>query len=125
VKGGPTWRDHFVYSLGLGYAGTLDWVGPLRGDGPIVLYELKTSAYRAWPSAVDEAELQAAAYYLAWGEHESQPLAGICTLHVTPYEFRENWIPNGPRLIQRLKEWDWRRRQFGARVSGTEADYYV
>jgi hypothetical protein len=122
---GPFWCDELVYSIPLGYAGTLDFVCPRPGSGQLCLYELKTSAYRAWPQAVTEAELQAAAYYLAWANHHDPILeGGICTIHVTPYQVIENPI-QGVQLGAVLKQWDWRRRQFGARFSESEADHYV
>lgn len=118
--GGPVWADQVVHHTDLGYAGTLDVVATLPG-GLRACIELKTSAYTIWPEAVAEAQLQDAAYYLAWMHmHPDRPIDAIATFHVTPYMFHQHITSEPVALARAVQTWLMRLKQFASRYSQME-----
>jgi hypothetical protein len=118
---GPVFVDRLVFTDR--YAGTLDAVAPHPRVSGLVLYEVKTSAYKVWPAALEDAQLQAIAYALAWayGNPEIR-LAGVCTVHVTPYQFEEHLVTDVDGLGQLCDRWQLRLQQFSCRYREV-ADY--
>ena len=69
----------------LGYAGTLDLVAGHPLTPGLVLNELKSTGYKIWPQAIADAELQAAAYALAWPhQFPDLPIAALAP-HPPPF----------------------------------------
>lgn len=115
TAGGDRFVDQQVHSI-LGYAGTLDLLATLP-TGQRAVVELKTSAYTIWPEAIAEAQLQAAAYAMAWNEqHPEAPAQAIATYHATPYMVHGQ-LTFGPALNLVSHQWLQRLRQFSARYS--------
>lgn len=116
----PFWTDEVVHSTALGYAGTLDVVATLPG-GLRAVIELKTSAYTIWPEAIAEAQLQATAYFLAWGRmYPDRPVDAIATYHVTPYMLHTQ-VTHKPEAIQKLTAaWLRRLKHFASRFNQME-----
>lgn len=118
--GGPVWIDEKVHHIELGYAGTLDVVATLP-SGRLALIELKTSAYTIWPEAVAEAQLQAAAYYLAWArQYPDRVPSAIATFHATPYMLHQQITPDSVALGRVVQAWLLRLRQFASRFNQLE-----
>jgi hypothetical protein len=118
--GGEVWTDEVVHHIDLGYAGTLDVVATLP-NGRRACIELKTSAYTIWPEAVAEAQLQAAAYYLAWSKiYPDRPIDAIATLHATPYMFHQQITPDHVALDRVVQTWRLRVRAFASRFNQLE-----
>jgi DNA sulfur modification protein DndE len=69
--------------------------------------------------AIADAELQAAAYALAWPyQYPHLPITALATLHVTPYSLRENLILDPHAIAQLQGQFLKRLRGFGAAYSG-------
>jgi hypothetical protein len=78
--------ERLVFSLQHGFAGTFDALVQLPNLDGYTLLDLKTCAYKAWPLAIREAQLQCAAYALALSEQQWIFRASrIATLHLSPY----------------------------------------
>lgn len=113
------WTDEKVYSAAYGCAGTLDIVGVLEDEAK-ALVELKTSAYTIWPEAIEEAQLQAAAYAQLWNKmHPLTAVNAIASYHVTPYMLHVE-VRRGAAMAKTIAGWEGRRRLFASRFSQLE-----
>ena len=115
----PRYINQPVFNPDQGYAGTLDLVAGHPLTPGLVLYELKSTGYKIWPDAIADAELQAAAYALAWPyQYPHLPITALATLHVTPYSLKENLILDPDEIAQLQHQFLKRLRGFGAAYSG-------
>jgi len=123
VNYGPVWADVLVYNLELGYAGTFDFLVRLpESDDRLCLCDLKTCAYKAWPVAIQAAQLQAAAYALAWNcQHKVLEADLIASIHVSPYGL-QIITTEGQGLIDLQQQFRQRLHTFGSRLSEQTCD---
>ena len=122
----PLYPNQPVFNPDHGYAGTLDLVAGHPLTPGLVLYELKSTGYKIWPQAIADAELQAAAYALAW-PHQFPDLSitALATLHVTPYSLKENLILDPGAIAQLQGQFLKRLRGFGAAYSRASDQWSV
>jgi hypothetical protein len=91
----PLYTNQPVFNPDHGYAGTLDLVAGHPLTPGLVPYELKSTSYKIWPQAIADAELQAAAYALAWPhQFPDLPIATLAP-HPTPLPLQTHYC-RGP-----------------------------
>lgn len=84
-SGSLFWTDQIVHDTDHGYAGTLDIVCSMPGLG-IAVVDIKTTAYKVHPEAMESAMLQTAAYRAAWNLGKCTLRAdAIAAVFISPY----------------------------------------
>lgn len=117
VEPGFFWPETEVYDLDCGYAGTLDLVAREPNRSPFTVFDFKTTAYQAYPPAVDQALLQCAAYAAAWNKRQHALKAdAIAAVFISPYKI-EVFRRQGHELDQLITQFYQRCREFGARIN--------
>jgi hypothetical protein len=116
-NGGMIWCDRLVWDLDNRYAGTFDLISSLPGYEGNTLVDLKTCAFKAWPEAIHEAQLQAAAYAAAWNRQQcALKVDRVASVHVSPYALQVE-ISEGDDFRVLVDEFLQRRKLFGSRAT--------
>ncbi|MEO0487965.1 MAG: PD-(D/E)XK nuclease family protein [Cyanobacteria bacterium J06659_2] len=106
-----------VHDLERGYAGTFDLIASEPRRDRLTVFDFKTTAYKAYPPAIDSALLQTAAYAAAWNKrHHALAADAIAAVFISPYKI-EVFRREGHELDTLITQFYQRCREFGARIN--------